>query len=162
MEIIAVMGYLCSGKSTYAQQYPDAFSKIEVSDIVRRLTKTEKRVHDSNLDTAIIGELHSVIMEASDSGQAGIVVTGIRQRSILMYLESMCDTMEELELKRIWLDVPYEILRHRYYKRGAEKDNGITYDQVMERDNQLGLKNLVEYLKIVNTFTVQNYTKHEI
>lgn len=159
-KVIAVIGEVCSGKDTYAKRFPRCFSKVDVGDIVRMLTKTEKRTHNKDLDQKIIEELQEAVMEAYDKKKTGVVITGIRQFSIMNYLEVLCETMG-WAIDRVILDVPQEILRKRYANSTRLKDTDFTFDEAREKDDKLGLSALFDYVRSVNHQVIQNYSRNE-
>ena len=54
------------------------------------------------------------------------------------------------EIEMIWLEVPDEVRRHRFYDRAIAKDD-MTFEMSNELDAKLGLADLQEKLKDVYT-----------
>ena len=50
------------------------------------------------------------------------------------------------ELDLVWLEVPDNIRKYRFYDRAISKDD-ITFEEADARDEKLGLKELAESLK---------------
>ncbi len=141
-EIILVCGNLCSGKGHFCQaKYPD-FYRIEISSVVKSLSKATDRLDLSQtayLDIKIIERLIELI-----SAHNKVIVDGIRQPSILQALERHYgDQIKDV----IWLDVPEDIRRKRYEERASDKDKRQTFDQAMQGDIGLGIDKLEQYIK---------------
>ena len=160
MQIIVVVGHICSGKTTYASRYPSDFDKIEISSIVKKLTQSSDRVRDESLDEAIIEELRSELNQRGLGSK--IVITGVRQLSIMRWLEEYANQYEWVELKTIVLQVPNELLKKRYEKRNDKRDQE-TFEEAVRKDSVLGLSNLLIYLESRDaTVFIQNYNKSEL
>ena len=146
-KITLLFGKICSGKSTYADAlcYVTKAKRITVSDIVKRLSGMTSRSQLSttaDLDESIAIELCKEIKRYDK-----VVIDGIRQYSIVfeLVLEFGRD-----EIEMIWLEVPDEVRRHRFYDRAIAKDD-MTFEMSNELDDKLGLADLQEKLKDVYT-----------
>lgn len=162
--LIAVFGKVCSGKNRYVKENcpPNCFH-IDIGDVVRELTKTQSRTHNKSLDTQIIDYLQSSIpFLCSKIDIDTIVITGIRQLSVLNALESIVSEIGTINYERVLLSVPESILKARYEKRAATKDHSISFEETIKRDNLLGLSELTEYLYTVNTTTIEHYSTLEL
>ena len=72
-----------------------------------------------------------------------VVIDGIRQYSIVLELAAEYG-FTELDL--VWLEVPDNIRKYRFYDRAISKDD-ITFEEADARDEKLGLKELQDKLK---------------
>lgn len=160
ISIIVIVGQICSGKSTYASQYSNRFKKIDIGDMVREITETQARTYNQALDVAIINKLNWEILHLKAPFQH-LVITGVRQISIVKYLQGICNTIGT-EFISIVLDVPESILKVRYERRASEKDLQLSFEDAIKRDNLLGLTELFSYLYSINTITIKNYSQYEI
>ncbi len=140
-EIILVSGNLCSGKGHYCQtKYPD-FKHIVVSNIVKSLINSSERSKLANtkyLDMMII----RILIEQINAFNK-VIVDGIRQQSIIHALELHYGQQIK---KVIWLDVPEDVRRQRFDKRGNVKDD-IAFDQAMQMDRGLGIDDVERYIR---------------
>jgi predicted kinase len=157
MQIVVIIGAVCSGKSKYAAERYDLTNVIDIGDIVREITKTERRVHVASLDSQIMMALHAKIMSLIGFEVKEIVITGIRQFSILNYIEENFN----YDIVRILLEVPIPILKKRYKNSKRAKDSGLTFEEAIERDDNIGYGALLDYVKSVNHREVENYTSEE-
>jgi len=159
--LIAVFGKVCSGKNQYVlENYPPNCLHIDIGDVVRELTKTQSRTHDKSLDSQIIDYLQNEIFY-SKADTDTIVITGIRQLSILNALENIVNEIYTINYERVLLNVPEPILKVRYEKRAATKDHSISFEDTIKRDDLLGYGELEKYLYTVKTTIVQNYSTLE-
>lgn len=141
-KVLAVVGPICSGKTTYLNRFPDdRWHKIDIGDIVRRLTKTEARLHIKDLDEAISTELRLILLR--DMTHKDVVISGIRQKSICSRLETYTALDDFMW---VYLDVDQEVLEERYAVRAAEKDLSITFQQAIKRDVELGYNEMITYV----------------
>lgn len=155
-----VFGEVCSGKTTYAEEnYPKSHI-IDVGEVVRRLTEKETRIHDVSLDEKIVEYiLHEILYSRRDSDT--MVIVGIRQLTILKAIEKFVESTPTIEIETIYLDVPQHILKRRYLARKATKDSNISFEETIDRDNRLGLREVKEYLRTIKTAVVENYNSLE-
>lgn len=149
MKITTVIGPVCSGKTHLINAEYQQAVRVDVGDIVREVTKENSRVFDEGLDGYITTRLSGEINEAF-ANKWDVVIGGIRQLSILIYVEKHIKRMTQLSLatiqyERIYLNVDEQIRRERYLKRGATKDHTYTFSEVERRDNALGLRQLTSY-----------------
>jgi len=159
--LIAVFGKVCSGKNQYVlENCPPNCLHIDIGDVVRKLTKTNSRTHDKSLDSQIIDYLQNEIFY-SKANTDTMVITGIRQLSILKALESIVNEIHTINYERVWLEVPEGILKARYIKRAATKDSCSDFEDTIKRDSSLGLDELIQYLHTVNTTIIENYNRNE-
>lgn len=140
-EIVLVSGNLCSGKTEFCRaNYPD-YKRITVSDIVKSLSNETERSElgkTAHLDSQIAKALANEI-----SKHDKVIVDGIRQLSIVKMLENYFGA----DIKKvIWLDVPEDVRRQRFEKRGAAKDN-MDFDTSMKSDQGLGIDHVEKYFR---------------
>jgi len=160
--LIAVFGKVCSGKNKYVlENCPPNCLHIDIGDVVRELTKTNSRTHDKSLDTQIIDYLQNEIFY-SKADTNTMVITGIRQLSILKALENIVNEIHTINYERVLLNVPESILKTRYEKRAATKDHSIAFEDTIKRDSLLGLDELIQYLYTVKTTIIEYYNRNEI
>lgn len=146
-KITLIFGKICSGKSTYADAlcYVAKAKRITVSDVVKRLSGMSSRSQlstTSSLDTKIAAEL---IKEVNRYDR--VIIDGIRQYSIVL------DIVAEFGRDRvdmIWLEVPDDIRKSRFYDRAIAKDD-MSFEESNRLDDELGLSELREKLKDVYT-----------
>lgn len=119
-KIVLVFGRICSGKGSYLND-PNENARIIVSDLVRSIVKSSDRnvlqdtLHfDQTIADLIIKRLG--ILESMNIWSS-IIVDGIRQVSIVGRL---LESYPNAEL--VWLEVPTDERRRRYYNRKDEKD----------------------------------------
>lgn len=141
--IVLLFGKICSGKSTYADAlcYVTKAKRITVSDIVKRVSGKASRSELQNtahMDQDICHELCQEINKYEK-----VVIDGIRQYTIVTGLAAEYG-IENLDL--VWLEVPDDIRRYRFYDRAISKDD-ITFEEADARDNKLGLSELQDKLK---------------
>lgn len=139
MKITAIIGQVCTGKDYFANRYFSDVIRIDIGDIVRKIKDTPNRVHDIKLDDAIIKELW--VQLTQNVTNKPVVVTGIRQYSIYHWLERATDDLTTVHLK-----APASALKQRFIKRADPKDAGVTFEEVIARDNSIGLGELEEYI----------------
>lgn len=164
MKVKAVIGEICSGKTTYSlffeEQYKEegkSLKTIDIGSVVRELTSTHERVFDESLDVAITNRLFQVITKALHDGYDEVMIVGIRQVSILNEVEKICEK-RDIEVNIVFLDVPTHIREERYEARTAKKDTALVFDFADKKDKELGLFSLIQYIKHKkNTLIVKNY-----
>lgn len=142
-KVILLFGKICSGKSTYADAlcFVTKAKRITVSDIVKRISgkATRSELQDTaHMDVLITHEL-AVECQKYDK----VIVDGIRQVSIV---EGMITHFGEENIDMVWLEVPDEVRKHRFYSRSVSKDD-ITFEEADKRDEKLGLLELQNKLK---------------
>lgn len=139
--IVLVCGKLCSGKGHYSQQYFLNYKIITVSDIVRKFSNFHSRSELSatkKLDQKIADELIEMIKPYNK-----VVVDGIRQISIMKQLQKYFGSdIQDI----IWLDVDNEILKSRFYKRNASKDD-TSFEEALKIDQELGIDEIEDYIR---------------
>lgn len=141
--IVLLFGRICSGKSTYAEAlcYVTKAKRITVSDIVRQVsgkTTRSELQQTQSLDFDIATELIAEIMKYER-----VVVDGIRQDTIVWHLVNEFGSQS---IDMIWLDVPDEVRKHRFYDRVIAKDD-LSFEEADQRDDQLGLGRVAEVFK---------------
>lgn len=142
-KIVLLFGKICSGKSTYADAlcYVTKAKRITVSDIVKRVsgkvTRSELQ-QTQDLDTDIAAELINEISKYDK-----VVVDGIRQDTIVWHIANHFG-MDAIDM--VWLEVPDEIRKHRFYDRVVAKDD-ISFEEADQRDVELGLERVAEVFK---------------
>lgn len=154
-KVVAIIGKVCTGKSTLAKnKYPD-FVYIEVADIVRRLAKQVNRSYNKTLDQSIIAELRQRIIESQDKD---VVIVGIRQLSIYKnLLVFVSGRSYNLMTYRTIADM--ETIRCRFNARNAEKDSMLEYTDVIRKDAELGLAKLEEFISGIPDTIIINTTQ---
>lgn len=141
--IVLLFGKICSGKSTYANAlcYVTKAKRITVSDIVKRVsgkvTRSELQ-QTQDLDADIAAELINEINKYDK-----IVIDGIRQDTIVWHIVNYFG-MDAIDM--VWLEVPDEIRKHRFYDRVVAKDD-ISFEEADQRDVELGLERVAEVFK---------------
>lgn len=161
MKIIIIVGQICSGKDTVANELlkeGKANTHISIGNIVRELTENNTRIHDRNLNGEIVERLsYMMLLNATiNKEDCNVVVTGIRQRSILVWLEGFLYrlsvlTNKKLDLELMWLDVSLSTRRNRYYKRNDTKDSNTLFEIADKKDIDLGILEMKNYI-VNNTF----------
>ena len=142
-KVVLLFGKICSGKSTYADAlcYITKAKRITVSDIVKRVSGKVSRSELQNtahMDQDICHELCHEINKYDK-----VVIDGIRQYSIVLGLAAEFG-LENLDL--IWLEVPDDVRKYRFYDISISKDD-ITFEDADARDEKLGLLELQDKLK---------------
>ena len=141
--IVLLFGKICSGKSTYADAlcYISKAKRITVSDIVKRVSG--KATRSELQDTAHMDVLiaHELAIECKNYNK--VVIDGIRQVSIV---EGLITHFGKENIDMIWLEVPDDIRKHRFYGRSISKDD-IGFEEADKRDEKLGLLELQNKLK---------------
>lgn len=143
-QVVFVTGYLCAGKGTYCEKVLKEYTRITVSDIVRRISGavTRKELQDTaHFDELIVKEICDILLA---NPRSRFAIDGIRQRSV--YDGIVRHVSENLFYQTIWLDTPIEECKKRFETRKDRKDN-ITFEEAFDRDNKLGLDELRLYLK---------------
>lgn len=119
-KIKLVFGRICSGKSSLKRD-PLRDAVIEVSHLVKTLIKRSNREALQNtvdLDMEIAELLLNRIAELeAENAWSVIVIDGIRQASIV---QQVLERYPEVEL--VWVEVPTEERKRRYYARQHPKD----------------------------------------
>lgn len=145
-QIIVAVGPVCVGKTTYSQRYPLNWIKIDVGDIVRELTQTETRIHNKDLDGAIINRLSTELKDLNHN----FVIVGVRQKSIAQAIEKLSNFDE---LTFVILDAPQSVLEKRYQERAAAKDLQLTFQQAIARDVALGYNDMIRWIRESSKWT---------
>jgi len=156
MKVQIIIGEICSGKSSYIQKLRlkacnegESFTKIDIGDIVREITSTENRTFDKSLDTEIISKLDFIIHQEINEFNTGLlVIGGIRQKSILEAIIAICRQHDVVDISITELQASYETRSLRYDRRQAEKDLSVSFAYANQRDKELGLKDLITYIRI--------------
>lgn len=142
-KIVLLFGKICSGKSTYADAlcYVTKAKRITVSDIVKRVsgkTTRSELQQTQDLDADIAAELINEINKYDK-----IVIDGIRQDTIVWHIVNYFG-MDAITM--VWLEVPDEIRKHRFYDRVVAKDD-ISFEEADQKDIKLGLERVAEVFK---------------
>lgn len=142
-KVVLLFGKICSGKSTYADAlcFVTKAKRITVSDIVKRISG--KATRSELQDTAHMDQLITHELAAECKQYDKVIVDGIRQVSIV---EGMINYFGANDIDMVWLEVPDEVRRHRFYSRSVSKDD-ITFEEADKRDEKLGLLELQNTLK---------------
>lgn len=150
MQIVTLIGPVCSGKSYRLKNEYSQFRKIEVGDIVRDIKQQQGRIFDMSLDQQIIVRLHNEI-EISVQMEDDLIISGIRQLSILKEVETFIKALKRVPINnitnysRIYLDTNRTTRYERFVRRVDVKDRSITFDQVEAQDGALGLSELTDF-----------------
>lgn len=142
--LVFICSPLCGGKSTLAKQlWQNNVTVIEISSIVKRLVSEHTREGlqgRPELDVQIIEEIRNFIDGRLHSGD-NLILIGARQVSILKAFP---------DATLIWLEVPDHIRFSRYMSKRDIKDgvrkNEETFNLANQRDNDLGLQAVKEYI----------------
>jgi predicted kinase len=142
-KIVLLFGKICSGKSTYADAlcYVTKAKRITVSDIVKRVSGKATRSELQNTAHMDQDICHELCQEINKYDK--VVIDGIRQYTIVTGLAAEYG-LDNLDL--IWLEVPDDIRKYRFYDRAISKDD-ITFEEADARDEKLGLTELQDKLK---------------
>ena len=131
--IVLVFGRLCSGKGTYCAPYEEqGYLHITTSDVVRGLSGAQTRdklQHTKDFDEAIGERMVELIYE-----HKMVIIDGIRQNKIV---DRIVDEFGD-NVQMIWLEVPADIRKERFRKRGAAKDDQ-SFEDAERGDTNLGL-----------------------
>lgn len=150
MRIVTLIGPVCSGKSYCLKNEYSHFNQIEVGDIVREIKQQQVRIFDMSLDQQIIIKLE-LIIDNCIGREKDLVISGIRQLSILKKIETIVKALERVPINnitdysRIYLDINRTIRYERFTKRVDIKDRSITFDEIEAQDGALGLLELTDY-----------------
>lgn len=144
MKVIVIIGALCSGKTTFVQQFNQE-DVVEIGQIVRDLTLATERVFDKDLDVAINNRVFQIISKRFHCSPSDLYIVGIRQLSILEGIQIVCKDLG-IPVEITYLEVPDAIRKQRYINRNAFKDSYIDFDLADQKDKELGLKELIEAL----------------
>lgn len=150
LRIIFLCGEICSGKNYYYENVmpTQEWDRIIVSDIVRKLISSGSR--SALQSTADLDEqIAHIIMEKMKvyNGRGKLVIDGIRQASIIKYVEEMMIA----DYGYIWLDVAYEKRKERFEARITEKDKDTSFEDADRRDIDLGIRHLQAFLRVKRT-----------
>lgn len=142
-----ISGRICSGKSTVAKAIKENSSLhriIEVGDLVREITKSEERIHDSSLDKLLIDKIKSEL-----DLDCNVILVGIRQQSILEAVLEYCMEKDRTILPQ-WIGISEDERRKRYENRSAEKDI-LTFDEYESMEDELGIETVRDsMLQLIN------------
>lgn len=141
-EIIYLCGYPCSGKETFIKAHLPNHSVISVSSIVKELTQ-QKTTSDLNNTSHLAQEIaETIVCTIAGYQEEGkkVVVDGLRQYEILEKIIGG----DNYEI--VWLEVPSHIREMRYCQRKRETDD-LSYDQLVDLNDVLGLANLEQKVK---------------
>ena len=152
-KIIIIIGKALTGKTTLASKLVNHLH-IETSTVVKKISGEVSRAglqNTGSFDTLIAQDIIDTL-----SSDKPYVITGIRQLSIL---KMITDTLSADEYEIVLLEVPMEELKRRYINRHEMKDD-LVFEDIIERDDTLGLKELEAYLYTKEQYPVtilQNY-----
>jgi predicted kinase len=147
-KIIVVIGRVGCGKDFFADHvFPEAH-KIDVGTLVRQIIREQRRVHQANLDTT----LNKAINEQILSTTKDCIITGVRQASIYTQLQHLNALKYQLIIYH--LTCPLNVLKERWTKRNDPKDLGFTFEDVLQKDGELGLDELEALIDTQST-TIQ-------
>ena len=148
-DILFVIGYPCSGKDFFADQYKSTRVIFNVSDVVKRLVNSVKTstLNDTVLlDNQIAEELRKDILHQLGR-EKKVIITGLRQPSILnILLKDPILRLEQNEYTFIHLNTSLTVCEERYKNRARITDD-ITFEQLIKKNNDLGLDKLIDLIK---------------
>lgn len=168
--IFLVFGELCSGKGVFSAQLAKLFNgkHITTSDIVKSVSGFKSREQlqtTSHMAQEIVDSMCDFINENIGST---IVIDGIRQQQIVIYLEN--ELVEE-QIVYVWLDTDQDIRKYRYELRLRHnieqntqeyKDSIGLFERAEQGDIDLGLSDLKEWLydsgRVNQSNTIKNFT----
>lgn len=137
MNVIIVIGYPAAGKSTYISQIQGpGDAVVEPGNIARELAHTTHRVHDKSLDDKILRRIKNII----DRNER-VIISCPRSKDVV---ESLIEYVGWENLEVHVLDVPLSVCRARYNTRSDVKDRGISFDEVLRKDNAMGLGEMMK------------------
>jgi shikimate kinase len=137
--VIFISGEICSGKDTIMNKNysTDAYKQIDLGQLVREKFQTADRIFDNNLEPYFVERVNDI----TKGNEHIYVITGLRQPTLAAKLSELFD-----EVKHIYLTVPRDILKERYYSRGDVKDKNISFSDAIRGDQSLGMRELQYYL----------------
>ena len=141
MKALFVVGYIACGKSTYVEsirQQDDLV--IELGSVVRELTHQEERVFDNNLDDAIYEYCKELIGQYIDQ-ITRVIFVAPRSPQLLDKLVTIIDDYDI-----VFLSSTYSVREARFNKSKRAKDEGLTYDEALRKDDSIGMGRLVDNL----------------
>lgn len=141
MKALFVVGYMACGKSTYVEsirQQDDLV--IELGSVVRKLTHQEERVFDNNLDDAIYEYCKELIGQYNDQ-ITRVIFVAPRSPQLLDKLVTIIDDYDI-----VFLSSAYSVREARFNKSKRAKDEGLTYDEALRKDDSIGMGRLVDNL----------------
>lgn len=144
-DVNLVCGNICSGKNTFCSQFKDTHEHIVVSDIVRSIIKSTDRstLQDTkHLADQIAIELVDSIDKALLRGKK-VMIDGIRQMSLIWVV---VNEYKKYDRSVIWLECDDDVLKQRYQDRSAQKDKGLSFEDAMKADEELGIKEIKEFM----------------
>ena len=138
-KVIFISGEICSGKDTIMNKNysTDTYKQIDLGQLVREKFQTADRIFDNNLEPYFVERVNDI----TKGNEHTYVITGLRQPTLAAKLSELFD-----EVKHIYLTVPRDILRERYYDRGDVKDKNISFSDAIRGDQSLGMRELQYYL----------------
>lgn len=145
-EVTFYIGKVCSGK-TYQSSIDFELMKkegknvcsLEIGGIVRLLTNTEARVYDAELVDGIVQKVKELTNHKSC-----ILIVGCRQLSLFKKL--YFDFFKDWNKRIVLTTVPDSVRKERFQKRQSHKDKGLTFEQVDQKDQELGIDTLISYI----------------
>lgn len=144
--IVLVFGKLCSGKGTYCAPFTKkGFKHISTSDIAKRVSGAKTRgalQHTADAGPAIAQELVDIIGRHDK-----VIVDGIRQPQIV---DAIVARFGRNNIDMVWLDVPDDVRKARFEKRGAAKDDQ-SFEDADAGDAKLGLTKIEQKYKPQST-----------
>ena len=151
-KIVVVVGRICSGKSVFSQILAKNLELrgrvvkiVDIGDLVREIVNKEERVFKSQLDLKIIERLSSIINSSREDEV--VIVVGPRQVSIT-------NSLEGEKTQFLYLECSEQERRRRYLSRNADKDKDLSFEEVEQRENELGMQTVIE--------TILNSENHTI
>lgn len=155
--VVLICGPMCSGKSTLSKALAAKlnYAHIPVSKIVASIINSNDRqsLQDTtDLTDDICEMLDNQITDAIDQ-YGGVLVDGIRQPDILEYLIVLFG-IERITM--IWIDPGLEERRTRWNIRAATKDAGSSFEQIDQRDFDMGLGKIKLWIDRINILTTND------
>lgn len=150
--IVLVIGYTCSGKTTYCSEYAarEGYHHLVVSDFVKKRLNCENRSELVRDTTKYLAKDIAIDLADYLEEHDKVIVDGIRQWTVVEFL---CKKFRLHEIEIRWLEVPYLELKGRYERRNLE-ESAVSFEQAYQKDNDLGLaeckreiNNLIQIIK---------------
>lgn len=156
MEVKIITGPALSGKTYYATKRAKPEDKIiDIGTIVRQLSKTLSRVFDASLDEAICNEVFVRLDDIYSSNKEAVVyIVGPRQLTVIQKIEHYVKQILEEQLSIVFLQVPLSVLKQRFELRGEVKDQNITFKELVEKETELGLNEILKYIALNPQYTI--------
>lgn len=152
-KIILLCGYCCSGKTTAATMLiGKGYHHIKISDIVKNIANDPFYSRDglnmNEISTETIkDDLIDTIETYLNKGD-NVVVDGIRRP---YYFKAIISRFNLSDVSPVWLEVPSIEGEIRFELRADNRDKGITYQDAVKMDIDMGIDEIKSFIKY-NTY----------